>query len=174
MTRPDINVSKLTSTDGPRLHWLVCGSADVTALDDLLRSDGITVRRLSGRRMRTLGDLFDEFAARLEFPDYFGKNWPALSECLSDLEWLPGSGYAIVVLESDLVLVDGDPGDLEVLLRTLERVADAWSHPIEQGEPWDRPAVPFHLVFQVTPEGSPIAMERFAQAGSRPAPLAAA
>ena len=171
---PDIDVSVLTSIYGPRLHWLASGLRVAADIEDLLSSEGVTVRRLTGTRMQTLDDLFDEFAVKLDFPDYFGKNWPALSECLTDLEWLPGTAYTILMLDSDRVLADErDEVDLEVLLRTLERVAETWSHPVERGEPWDRAAVPFHVLFQVTPEANEVALQRFARAGSRPSPIAA-
>jgi Barstar (barnase inhibitor) len=32
--------------------------------------------------------LFDAIANGLRFPDYFGGNWDALIDCLSDLSWL--------------------------------------------------------------------------------------
>lgn len=41
---------------------------------------------------------FDELAARLEFPDYFGRNLDALNDCLSELP-VPAESGRVVVLE---------------------------------------------------------------------------
>ncbi|WP_199922364.1 barstar family protein [Microterricola viridarii] len=60
---------------------------------------GLTVRVVRGRKMRTLRPLFDEFAAALQFPLYFGENRDAFYERLSDLvgaraiEWNRITGY---------------------------------------------------------------------------------
>jgi RNAse (barnase) inhibitor barstar len=33
-------------------------------------------------------ELFDAYAANLRFPAYFGRNWDAFIDCLSDLSWI--------------------------------------------------------------------------------------
>lgn len=41
---------------------------------------------------------FLEVAAKaLRFPDYFGSNWDAFEDCLTDLSWLGAGGYVLVV-----------------------------------------------------------------------------
>lgn len=35
-------------------------------------------------------------ADALAFPPYFGRNWDALADCLTDLSWLPARGHAIL------------------------------------------------------------------------------
>lgn len=50
---------------------------------------GLTVRTVRGSKMLTEDQLFTEVSAALQFPYYFGENWPAFDECLADLEWLP-------------------------------------------------------------------------------------
>lgn len=36
----------------------------------------------------TKEDLFQFLSEQLMFPGYFGRNWDALDECLSDLSWI--------------------------------------------------------------------------------------
>lgn len=116
-------------------------------------ASGLVVRVVRGRKMRTPQGLFDEFAAALQFPWYFGENADAFDECITDLGWLPPqSGYVIVITDPGEVLAEADADALAWLTDSLTRAAEEWSRPVEQGEWWDRPAVPFHVVLQPVPE----------------------
>jgi hypothetical protein len=42
-------------------------------------------------------DFLLKLAQVLNFPAYFGENWDALSESLTDLSWRPASGYVILL-----------------------------------------------------------------------------
>jgi hypothetical protein len=131
------------------------------------REAGLTVRTVRGRKMRTVDGLFTEMAAALQFPYYFGENWPAFDECLADMDWLPMNvGIVIVVLEPGDVLAGAADVDLEVLVRTIAHAADTYSQPIESGEWWDRPAVPFHVVLQSPPAGGTFVRARWQTAGA--------
>jgi RNAse (barnase) inhibitor barstar len=113
------------------------------------------VRVIRGTKSRTSGDFFNECAAALQFPDYFGENWDALDECLSDLEWLPGDAYLLVVTEADLLL-DREPDHLRTLLEVLERAGGEWAKALDsQGVPR-----PFHVVFQCTSDRAAILQTR--------------
>src|SRR5262249_13001237 len=82
---------------------------------------GLTVRTVRGRKMRTVDGLFDEMAAALQFPYYFGENWPAFNECLADMDWLPmGLGIAIVMIDAIDVLADSVWVEMEVLVRAID------------------------------------------------------
>lgn len=108
---------------------------------------GLTVRVVRGRKMRTVGGLFDEFAAALQFPLYFGENMDAFDECIANLETLPlGKGYVVVFTEPDQTLADAPAEELQSLVNALDSANASWSQPVELGEWWDRPAVPFHVV----------------------------
>jgi hypothetical protein len=128
------------------------------------RRDGVTVcvRRLRGRKMRTYESLMDEFSAALQFFDGFGENWPALEECLCYLdEWLPADAYVVVIEGAEEVLADEGVEDARTLLRVLHRVGTFWSKPIADGDRFDRPATPFHVLLHgssgAVAEGSTVA-----------------
>lgn len=123
----------------------------VDALVVELEGRGGLVRTLRGASMRMLDGVFNEVAAALEFPEYFGQNWDALDECLADLSWLPASAYVLLFRDSFQVLADEPNRQLEILLQVLDRVAAEWSLPVAIGQPWDRPAVPFHVEFCEAP-----------------------
>lgn len=128
---------------------------------------GLTVRTVRGRKMRVVDAMFDEFAAALQFPYYFGENWPAFAECLSDLDWLPTiAGIVIVIYDAIELLADEADGELRVLVRLIDAARAAFSMPIESGEWWDRPAVPFHVVLHAQPADASTLRARWESAGA--------
>lgn len=128
---------------------------------------GLVVRIVRGRKMRTWEALFDEFAAALQFPWYFGENGDAFDECLADLGWLPPqSGYVIVMTSPIEVLVDEDSDALARLLASLTRACEEWAQPVELGEWWDRPPVPFHVVLHAPVGEASAITRRWVEAGA--------
>lgn len=72
---------------GRRSPWVVFTRAGDPWLSreaaELSRRGGRVVR-LDGRELREPASLFAAFARELSFPDYFGRNWDALVDCLHD------------------------------------------------------------------------------------------
>lgn len=129
------------------------------------REARLIVRTVRGRKMRDTASLDDEFAAALQFPPYFGENWAAFDECLTDLAWLPHEeGYVIVVTDPLLVL-DASPMDFPVLVRTLKQAITTWATPVALGEWWDRPPVPFNVILWTTDWELEAVVSRWASAG---------
>lgn len=139
--------------DGPRLFVT---EANASALQDAANEwagVGLTVRSVRGSKMRSTKAMMAELSAALQFPYYFGANWAALDECLSDMEWLlPTVGIVLVVRDSAEVLVDEEIAELVAFIRVLANASNAYASPVEQGEWWDRPAVGFHVVLQTSAE----------------------
>ena len=101
------------------------------------------IRVVRGNKMRRLADLYDEFAAALQFPDYFGGNWDALDECLTDLDWLPAAGYVLFVSNAVEVLREEPENQFVTFVSVL------YLEPVEE---WARakPPKPFHVLLQCT------------------------
>ena len=65
--------------------------------------------------------LMKNIAKALEFPDWFGHNWDALEDCLTDLSWRDAPGYV-------LLFENPKRGDeLGVLIDVLRSSAEWWA-----------------------------------------------
>jgi RNAse (barnase) inhibitor barstar len=107
------------------------------------RADEITraaaASGLSCVRIRFQGKdkLLRGIATALGFPEWFGENWDALEDCLSDLSWRKAAGHVLVFGEATV----GD--DFGVLVDVLRSAAEHWA---ERG-------MPFFAVF-IDPAGA--------------------
>jgi len=153
--------SILKSTSGSWCLGQVASMREITGNAFRWVNAGMTVRFLRGRKMETYEALFDECAAALQFPWYFGENGNAFDECMSDLSWLPPkAGYLFIVTDPGRVLQRIADDGLSWLVGSLGRAAAVWSRPVSEGQPWDRPAIPFHVLLQA--EGrADLAVERW-------------
>ncbi len=78
---------------------------------------------IPGVRHKT--SLMAAFATAADLPDWFGRNWDSLEECLLDLP-APRRGGAVVELSEPALLARHDPDAWRTLLALLEDVAAAW------------------------------------------------
>jgi RNAse (barnase) inhibitor barstar len=106
------------------------------------------VRTLRGAAAPTKTAVMTELARLFEFPAYFGNNWDALYDCLTDLAWLPAAGYVIVVTDAHQLLVRRE-ADYTSFTDVMNDVGKSWATPEASGS--SRAALPFHLVL-VVPE----------------------
>ncbi len=101
---------------------------------------------IDGQNCKSEAEFFSELSQKLEFPPYFGRNWDAVDECITDLEWLSGNGYVIVVDHSEDLFVH-DEIAYNIFIRAMKWAGEQWGTP--QTGQWARPAVPFHVVLAV-------------------------
>jgi RNAse (barnase) inhibitor barstar len=66
-------------------------------------------------------ELLRSIAQALDFPDWFGHNWDALEDCLSDLSWRQAPGYLLLFEKPRR---DDDFG---VLIDVLLSSAESWA-----------------------------------------------
>lgn len=149
-------LSTLT-TPSPRHPVLTSGLShqDLATKALAWAESGLTVRAVRGAKSGTVPDLFNEFAAALQFPYYFGDNWASFDECLADLDWLPlAAGVVIVIYDADQLLKSATSADESTFFKVVSRAANELSAPVEDGEWWDRPGAALHLVLQLQDEGT--------------------
>ncbi|MGH7626152.1 MAG: barstar family protein [Gemmatimonadaceae bacterium] len=155
-------------TDSPRRFttgaaWLHRIVADLPELTDWAwsldrsASASLVMRVLRGRHMQTVTTLCDEMGAALQFPYYFGGNFNAIEDCLTDLDWLPGNSYVLVVTDAPSVLARADPDDVEAFLALLARVHEYWQH---GGDAPGSEPVPFDVILHATEATAPRLQER--------------
>lgn len=165
----NLDSAHLTGSAGPWMHRL---AADVSEAYDALRAiehaaHGHTlsavVRFIRGRKANTRTGCFDEFAAALQFPPYFGANWDAFSDCLGDLAWLRADAVVVGILDCGAFLQSAPREQLE----TFRQVAEAAARHI--GERPHRAGRPrsLHFVLQATPEDAEAAFARWQQVNAR-------
>lgn len=87
------------------------------ASDDVGFGEG-EVRVLKGDRISEKRELLRQLGHALRFPDYFGLNWDAFQECLSDAAAFNDPGVLRVRLEHSESVRRHVPGDFDMLLLT--------------------------------------------------------
>ena len=96
--------------------------------------DAVRGSRLSFARIG-LSDAIDKralmrrVAADLGFPDWFGENWDALEDCLTDLSWRQGEGHVLVFEGFQFLPAE----ELGTLIDVLIDAAEFWS---SRGKPF--------------------------------------
>lgn len=106
--------------------WVCVHFAQEMAADDELIAQGVVVVSCDAAEVADDRDLLDAVAAALSFPEYFGRNWDALDECLRDLEWLPAEGWVLVV-SGARALWSARPETASKLVRAWPGAAERWA-----------------------------------------------
>lgn len=133
----------IRSTHSPYVQLLVL--QDGQTYDQVVEPPaGFAVRVFQGKKCRTKSGLLGEFARVLEFPSYFGKNWDAFEECVTDLYWLPAPGYLFVLTEAEQVLAGHDE-DYRTFVTIMEEAGKVWATDQDV-----RPEIPFHVLLTVS------------------------
>lgn len=90
------------------------------------------------RRMTTKAGLFDELSRVLRFPDWFGRNFDALNDCLLDLEWLTDPLRHLVIANAARLLAEEDDRELDTFVAILRDAAAAMTFTVELHRPGER------------------------------------
>jgi len=95
----------------------------VEAIEDALRGSRLSFARIALQDVTDKAALLHRIAARLGLPAWFGGNWDALEDCLTDLSWREGEGNILVVEGFQFLAAE----DLGVLTDVMISAAKFWA-----------------------------------------------
>lgn len=144
------NFSDLWTTSQPRVHVLP-DSANPDSLRRSVPPSGGIVVTLDGERMRSAEAFFAEFVREFRFPEYFGWNWAAFAECITELSGRPAPAYLLTIERADQLLVDS-PTDREIFFRLIRDVTLHWANSFGLGPEWGGGEVPFNVALLCSDE----------------------
>jgi RNAse (barnase) inhibitor barstar len=118
-------------------------------LDELARQHGVGLFVLRGTQLRSNREFLEHAAAVFSFPIYFGKNWDAFADCLTDMSWIDQDGFLVVVVEPRQ-LADDSANYFKIVLEIFREAADFWQKEEKTflvivqdstGEKWSLPSI---------------------------------
>jgi RNAse (barnase) inhibitor barstar len=98
---------------------------DFDALEAAAADNDFALWRIDLSAVRTKQELLDTIARELAFPDWFGGNWDALEDCLTDLAWCVASGYVLILANAG-GFAAAEPEEFETALEVFDGAAEYW------------------------------------------------
>jgi hypothetical protein len=161
-----MDYDRLVRPGPPEFYVITLGESGFATLYNRLTAtyEKAVVRMIRGKKSQTLDDLDNEVSAALQFPYYFGENWPAFGECISDLDWVPGEAYILMFSQANLILQHEEARHFSVLLRILSEARENWIAD-RQSLSNVGPTPTYSIIFQVASEDLAGFSERVKEAG---------
>ena len=95
----------------------------VDAIADAVRGSKLNFARIALEGISAKPALLRSIGLALGFPDWFGENWDALEDCLTDLSWRQAQGHVLVFEGFQFLPAD----DVGVLIDVLASAAEFWA-----------------------------------------------
>jgi RNAse (barnase) inhibitor barstar len=112
-----------------------CGiyaTANAIELEHAAAKNNFAFFKIDFAAIKNKEQLLNEIAKQLMLPDYFGHNWDALNDCLTDFSWLPAPGYMIVFDHCEQFIKSNEE-DFDTLIEICEEAVDFWK---EENKPF--------------------------------------
>ena len=101
--------------------------ASVARLEVAASSRGFVVFAVNLAGAEDKAALLERTATALRFPSWFGHNWDAWFDCLTDLDWIDRAPGYVVLLRHARGLRQSAPEALDTALAIAEDAARVWS-----------------------------------------------
>jgi RNAse (barnase) inhibitor barstar len=119
-------IFSLASTEQlPGVYFIGYETDRSTFLQDCIKKD-LMVIELDGQKTQDEDTYFTELVKALDFPDYFGRNWDAVADCLTDLDWEKGDQIVVFHSAADRLSTD-QPWVWQAMMSVWQRSVEYWS-----------------------------------------------
>lgn len=119
-------LAKLFEEDAPRgVFWLKSPESPA-AVGKLAKAKGLAYFHLEGKSIEKKEQFLNHAATVMHFPDYFGNNWDAFEECITDFEWMDeAEGFVIHFDHTDNFAAHHE-SQLETVIELFQDAVDYW------------------------------------------------
>lgn len=93
---------------------------------EALSQQNVQIFYLNGREISSKEAFLRKAAEVMKFPEYFGANWDAFDECITDLTWCPAKEYVLIYERPD-IFAQEDPTQWKILLEILQSAEEYWN-----------------------------------------------
>ncbi|WP_069883440.1 barstar family protein [Streptomyces luteocolor] len=93
---------------------------------DAARGSGWTTWTLPLAGVGDKAGLMERCASSLALPDWFGRNWDALADCLTDLSWAPPAAGRLLVVSGWQEYARTAPGEWEIAQKVFSAAVEYW------------------------------------------------
>lgn len=121
----DLNALSALLADATRAGVHRCAPERLDELCAAARSRAMAVIEVDGTAMHDKATLLAELARAFALPDWFGQNWDALADCLTDLSWKEADGF-VVLWRNAAPVARQLPDALAAALDVMRDAADCW------------------------------------------------
>jgi len=80
--------------------YLLKGALKIPDLERIAKQHGMAFFTLHGTQTGNKEEFLAHASAVLGFPDYFGMNWDAFADCLTDLSWMEANRILVLYADS--------------------------------------------------------------------------
>lgn len=109
----------------PRKSGVFRATEPPADLESAAQAVGLRLYAIDASAVRTKSQMLGLLGRSLAFPPWYGRNWDALEDCLTDLDWLQDPGIA-VRFEGFEPYAEADPDGFAILLDIFKTSAEYW------------------------------------------------
>jgi RNAse (barnase) inhibitor barstar len=120
-----MNTAAETLTHYTRAGVYAASSAQLDVTSKSATSIGFDCWSLDISTTHSAPALLRHIGQALHFPEWYGENWDALADCLTDLSWSDAEGFLVLLRGSD-ALHTAQPALWQKLVDMLSEVSDFW------------------------------------------------